>query len=256
MSHLTKEQIDDIVLSDAGEPDHLEECALCRVKLTHRRALGARVRSAFTSLHADDGLRDRIHTALSSHAGGAKAIRTKPSSSRVPRRLYLVLAAAAAVILVAVPITLFVATGNRVQADQMELVRMHEHNLGDGHDYLHSSDFNALATHFREQMGHNPAAAGIGTHLPLHGCCVHRFRGQAVATYVVRSTEGLVTVLTLTEEPRALGLSLMHKLSRPDREIWGAVCGRCNMAGRRVGEQTYYAMGRVSHATLADVLSR
>ena len=63
MNHLTDEQFEDI-LRGAPVPDHINECAECCARLAEKRALAARARKAFASVHASPQLASRIRANL------------------------------------------------------------------------------------------------------------------------------------------------------------------------------------------------
>lgn len=254
MSHLTNEQMDEILLSGASEPDHLRECASCRVKLAHRRALGSRVRDAFASLHADDSLRDRIQAALTGQPNGPTAVRAAAAPKRFPGRLYSMMAPAAAVILVALLITHFLGRPPQANAAQLELLRIHHHNLSEHGDMMTDLDPKSVEAYFEEYLDHAPDVVATGRGLNYCGCRVQTYRGQPVGSYVVDTSGAKVTVLTLQEMPEALGMKKMPGLSTADHITWVATCECCNMAAVRVSGQTYYALGEASHEELHLVL--
>ncbi len=254
MSHLTNEQIDDVLRSDAQEPLHLQECTPCRVKLTHRRALASRVRNAFVSLHADEGLRDRIQAALAGQSEDAEAVGPTGSRNRAPRRLTPLLGAAAAVILVAAPLVHFLGRTSPANASQLELLQIHHHNLREHGDMMTDLDPKSVEAYFEDYLDHAPDVVATGPGLNYCGCRVQTYRGQPVGSYVIDTSRAKVTVLTLQEMPEALGMKRMEDLSSGDLAIWGATCECCNMAAARVNGRTYYALGEASHEELTQVL--
>ncbi len=257
MSHLTNEQIDDLLISDAREPDHLKDCESCRTKVTHRRALGKRVRKAFKSIRADDDLRNRIHTAVAKNLQNAShETAAAPFRGRTARRLYPFLGAAAAVILVAVPLAHFLGRTTVANASQLELLEIHHHNLSEHSDMMTDLDPESVEAYFEEHLDHAPDLIVTGAGLTLCGCRVQTFRGQPVGSYLVETSRAKVTVIALREMPEALGMKELVDLSTPDVPIWGATCECCNMAAARVNGRTYYALGEASHEELNLVLRK
>ena len=255
MSHLTNEQIDEILISGAREPDHLKDCDSCRTKVTHRRVLGEHVRKAFNSIEADNDLRNRIHAAVANNPqDGSHATAPASFRNRAPRRLYPFLAAAAAVILVAVPVAHFLGRTSQANASQLELLRIHHHNLSEHGDMMTDLDPKSVEAYFEEYLDHAPDVVATGRGLNYCGCRVQTYRGQPVGSYVVDTSGAKVTVLTLQEMPEALGMKKMLGLSTAGHITWVATCECCNMAAVRVSGQTYYALGEASHEELNLVL--
>ena len=255
MSHLTNEQIDDLLISDAREPDHLKDCESCRTKVTHRRALGQRVRKVFESIEAGDDLRNRIHAAVANKPqNGSRATAAVPFRNRTARRFYPFLGAAAAVILVAVPLAHFLGRTTVANASQLELLEIHHHNLSEHSDMMTDLDPESVEAYFEEHLDHAPDVVVTGAGLNLCGCRVQSFRGQPVGSYLVETSRAKVTVIALREMPEALGMKELADLSTPDVPIWGATCECCNMAAARVSGRTYYALGEASHEELSLVL--
>ncbi|MCH8193755.1 MAG: hypothetical protein IIA65_07040 [Planctomycetes bacterium] len=255
MSHLTNEQIDDLLISGAREPDHLKDCDSCRAKVAQRRALGERLRKAFNSIEADDDLRNQIHAAVANNPQyGSHATAAAPFRNRARRRLYPFLGAAAAVILVAVPVAHFLGRPSQANAAQLELLQIHHHNLSEHGDMMTDLDPKSVEAYFEEYLDHAPDVVATGSGLNYCGCRVQTYRGQPVGSYVVDTSHAKVTVLTLQEMPEALGMKRMEDLSSGDLTVWGATCDCCNMAAVRVSGQTYYALGEASHEELNLVL--
>ncbi len=74
MRHLTDQQLEEILRGTVPEPTHLGECELCRVRLSEFRALQERLRGAFSSVHADQKLLERVRSRLNVPSSAAAAV--------------------------------------------------------------------------------------------------------------------------------------------------------------------------------------
>jgi len=247
MNHLSDEQFEDLVHGHQAEPDHLRDCAACRAQLTERQALAARLQGAFVDMEAGADLRSRILAATQAESTGE----TGSLRIRVHRHLWSVLAAAAVVLLGAVPVTLFRHTASQVQASQSELSGIHHHTLDHPEKLFHDEDPQRVAERLEDQTGHRPALIEPCESWVICGSRTCTFKGRIVPTYMVESTSGRVSVVILAETPKDLGMK--HD---PVRGTWTATCKCCRMAAVRLDADTYYALGDVPHAVLAEVLDR
>ena len=258
MDHLTEEQFEELLAGSIAPPDHLSECIECKARLAEKRALADRLRTAFGSISASDDLVQRVRVAVNP-AGTQAPKQESPIRMRfvrLHRQLFSRLAAAAAILIILVPAGFYLSTSSQAHAAQVELVNIHQHNLGEHHGFVQSSDPNTLSEFFMENLGHVPASVCTSQGLSLRGCCVHAYRDQRVGSYVIITSDGNVSVIMLNETPKALRMKKQSSLSSPEVEIWGATCDCCNMAARRMGDQTYYALGEVPQETLAKVLGQ
>jgi anti-sigma factor RsiW len=245
--HLNDEQLDDLIHGHGPEPDHLAACDACRVRLAQRRALAERLQSAFTSVEAGSDIRSRILAAVQS----ASASAAPPRRSRLRRRLWSALAAAAVIALCVIPLSIFRHTGSQVQASQLELSGIHHLTLDHPEKLFHDQDPNRMADHLQQATGCRPALIGPCEHWVICGSRSCTFRGRAVPTYMVESASGKVSVLTLSETPGQLGLQ-----RDPVLETWTATCRCCQMAAVQLGKETCLAVGDVTQEVLQEVLNR
>jgi hypothetical protein len=103
MRHLTDQQLEEILQGTAPESAHLEECELCRGRLSEFRALQDRLRVAFTSVHADQKLSERVRSRLNHASAGSSTV--QPEGKKAPSQVYRLFwrAAAAAAVLLLIP---------------------------------------------------------------------------------------------------------------------------------------------------------
>ena len=258
MDHLTEGQFEELLAGNTDRSSHIDTCITCQRRLSEKEALAGRLRSAFSSIHAGHDLAERIRGQLSQ---SEIQISEPQSNVRIRfldlhRRLVSILAAAAAVLIVLVPVGLYLSTSSQAHAAQIELVKIHQHNMKEPHGFVPCSDPNTLTAYFAENLGHVPACVCTGRDITLRGCCVHEYRGQRVGSYIVDTAQGRVSVVTLSDTPEMLRMKLKPTLSSPEIAIWVATCDCCNMAARRLEGRTYYALGDVSQETLANVLKQ
>jgi hypothetical protein len=255
MSHLTEEQFEEI-LQGASVPDHVNDCSQCRARLAEKRALAKRLHKAFASVQANSELANRIRAQI----GGAPARDEKKGPRKtiflaVHRRLISGLAAAAAILLVAIPMGLYVSTGSEAHAAHLELVQLHQNNLRSMDQLFVHNDPNALADHLEKETGHCPAMISADPDVTVCGCCTGQFRGRKVGSYVVETPAGRISIMVLPDSPESLGMT-RDKAQQPAlRTMWHAACEDCNIAMVRIGDRSYCAVGEVPRKDLYKVLN-
>ncbi|MBN1359401.1 MAG: hypothetical protein JW993_02365 [Sedimentisphaerales bacterium] len=252
MSHLTDGQFEDILLG-APVPSHVGECPECRARLAEKRALSQRLHQAFASVRASTDLADRVRA----HVGGASTVGETTGRPRTillaaHRRLLSGLAAAAAILLVAIPVGLYMNTGSEAHAAQMELVSLHEENLNSMDALFVHDDPRELAGHLEGETGHCPAMICTGSEVAVCGCCTGRFQGRKVGSYVVETANGHVSIVVMPDTPESLGMK--PDRTEPSRTIWRAACEGCNMALIRIDNRSYCAVGQVPQEELERAL--
>lgn len=268
MNHLTDEQLEDIVQGSVGAElaegmpagRHIAQCPQCRARLQEKRALAERLRRAFGSIHAGADLADRIRGSLvHSDAGRGNPpwlprAGTGTSPYRVHHRLWSSLAAAAAILILALPVALYFNTSSQAKAAQAELVALHHQNLDSLDGLIVNEDPNELADYLKDATGHACAMLCTGSGLDVCGCCVKQFRGRSVGSYVVKTPGGTVSVLVIPDPPKSLGLRATKTAEPTAHPSWHAECGDCRIASVHIGDLSYYAIGETRQEELQDVL--
>lgn len=245
MSHLSKENIEDILQGRMPEPDHVRECHDCRASLEEARALAARLHSAFGSLHAGSGLLAGIRAATIEKPS------VKPIRIHTYRRWWSSVAAAAVILLCMVPIGLFMKTSSQVRASQGALSGIHHQGLEHPDRFFHAGDPNHMADHLEKLTGQRPVMVCTAKGLVVVGCCTCTFMGREVATYMVTAKAGPISIVVLPESPADVGLEHDETLG-----MWTATSRCCRLAAIQLGDCTYCAVGDVPHAALAEVLAQ
>jgi hypothetical protein len=205
---------------------------------------------------AGDDLAARIRGALDARSAESRRPAAPARLTPYYKRVFPSLAAAAAILAVLVPAWLYLNTTSRARAAQMELLQIHQANLGEQDSLFASQDPNAVAAYFEQRMGYAPALIRTDPSMEYCGCSVRQSGSERVGTYLIGTAAGKVSVVVLERTPKALGMSPLPRLSRPGMMVWTATCDCCNMAAVRAGDRTYYALGQVPYETLVDVLSR
>jgi len=216
-------------------------------------AVGARLRAAFESVRADDGLVERIRAQV---AAGVEEAQRPRVLARIPRLAWAA-AAAAVLILTAIPIVLSLRP-SAAMAAATELAMIHDHNLAAGHGFYADSDPAKLAEYFRHKLGFTPAMPELNQGMKLRGCCIARFRGESVGSYVVDTPQGGISIIVTTGP--SLSCCQPGEISSQGRTmpVASCTCGHCNMVSIRLNGYTYFAIGdrAVPHDALADLLLR
>ncbi len=258
MSHLTDEQLEDILQGRAEVPEHVDRCPECRDRLGEKRALARRVNKAFSSIHAGAGLADRIRAEIT--AAGQSTARTEAGPRILPlrarRRIWSGLALAAAILIVAIPKGLHIDTGSRVKAAQTALAGIHRINL-DSLEQLMEEDGSGkqcrcLAGTRDEGMAMPCCKRG----LCMCGCQTRDFQGRVVPSCVIEQPNTPpISVVLVPESPEDLGMTLGASRTATGQAIWHATCGACNMASVRLGAGSCCVIGDVPPENLAALLN-
>ena len=239
MTHLSDEQLEDVLTGAIDAPAHLAGCADCRDRLAQQRQMRAAVQSAFAGVRAPAALAQRVQAALD-----------RPRAKVIRLRWIVPLAAAAAMILAAgLAVHLF-----QSQPVRAGLIDIHERNLAAGHGFYTEADPAKLAAYMKGQLGFEPGVPTLGEGMALRGCCVAHFRNRPVGSYVVDTPRGAVSVIVVTDTPELIGIE--RTVQRDDQTFGVGSFARCNMATLRLNDYTYCAVGEVSIDDLVDLLGR
>jgi hypothetical protein len=211
-------------------------------------AIRARLQRAFSAVHAPAGLADRIRT-QSPNATGAR-----PASLSFRRRVWPILAAAAAVLVMALPLAVYVSGPSSAQAAQQELIGIHRNNLTDKHGFYSEYESDKLAVYFRDKLGFVPAMPRLNQGMALRGCCVAHFRGQVVGSYVVNTPRGVISIIAVKDKPEAMGMKAYS--TSAGRSFYSGAFGTNSLAAVRMGDFTYCAVGEVPAESLVELLAR
>ena len=255
MEHLTDDQLEGILSEQAGTPDHVAHCTMCRGMLAEARAIRARLRVAFETVHASHEFRERVREILHRHLPVEQMVAPAALGRQMSllRRLWPAMAAAA-VLMLAVVTVFYLLETPRAAAAQMELVTIHEHNLTPHGEFHTNADPEQLAEYLKNKLGFVPAMPSLGRGMALRGCCVTHFRNKPVGSYVVQTPQGSISVIVFTDKPESLGMqNTLHLAGRTYR---AGTFAKCKMVVTRLNQYTYAAVGMVSHESLADLLSR
>ena len=257
MSHLTEEQFEDLLRRGAHVPAHVDGCSLCRARFDEKYAIIQRVRKASSSIQAPPALADRIRAGVVSLAepGTAARERVRLIPLCIQRHVWSGLAAAAAILILAVPIGFYLSTSSPVQAASTALEEIHHANLNSLARLVRDDDPSVLCAYLENQVGRSPILLGTGSGLDLCGCCVRQFQGQPVASYVVKRNNTPISVIAVPQPPEALGMIRTEHKTATLRDIWQARHECCNSAAVRIGEYSYCAVGQVGQEELAVILN-
>jgi len=256
MNHMTDEQFEDILQGEETDLAHLTECRDCTDRLAEKKAIAERLRSAFGSVQAGPDLADRIRSRLNT---GATAVRADRPAKRVllmhhRRQMWPKVAAAAAILIVLAPLSMYLGSPSAARAAQAELVKIHNHNLSPDHEFYSEAEPEKLADYFKNKLGFNPRLPELGHGMALRGCCVKHFRGEVVGSYVVDTPQGVMSVIVVTDKPESLGI--VGEFKKGEQTYWKSSFAKCDVVSVRIGDYSYCAVGEISHEYLTDLLSR
>ncbi len=261
MNHLTNEQFEDIMQGSDIDLTHLNQCRDCRDRLTEKRLIAIKLRSAFMSVKADEGLADRIRNQINQNSENTKIAKSIQLTwaTYLHHKLGPALATAAAVLVVLVPLSLYVLTPSTAIAAQAELVMIHQQNLGPHREFYNDTDPEKMAEYFKDKLGFTPAFPCTGQGMEIRGCCLAHFKGQIVGSYIVDTPRGIISVIVVTDTPKEMGMTYMAGEKGYEQSLWKSSYAQCNMVTVRLGDYSYCAIGeisKISHKYLKDLLNR
>ncbi|MHC4984057.1 MAG: anti-sigma factor family protein [Planctomycetota bacterium] len=250
MKHLSDEQFEELLSGEKADDVHLRECEQCRRRLSDMRALRSRLRSAFSSVAPPAGLAGRMRDLIAKQQEASGSARKAP----VYFRIWPALAAAAAIMIVAVPLFYFLGQPGSATAATAELARIHTANVAGTDGFHRESDPDKLIAYLSGEGCRGPAKPRLCQHCAsLTGCNVAQFHGRKVATYCMNTPGGSVSIIIVEDEPESLGLS--RTAERNKLKVLLGSYDRANVAAVRSGGLTYCAIGQISHEALADLLT-
>ena len=255
MNHLTDEQFEDLIQGKDVRFAHLKDCIECRGRLSEKQALASRLRLAFAKIKPQDSLAEQIRRKLN-----VNSMRVKHTGERqllnvlFQRRRWLSLASAAAVLIIATPLVFFLVEPSSAYAAKAELVKIHNDNLSANHDFYNQADPKKVAEYFKNRLGVSPIILRARQGQSLRGCCLCRFRGQIVGSYVVETPQGMISIIVVTDRPQSLGMD--RKFRRGQRTFWVSSFAGCKLVAVRIGQHSYCAVGEVPDAQLTELLVR
>ena len=256
MIHLTDEQFEDLMQGKNISFPHLKDCIECRSQLAEKQALASLLRLAFAEMKPEKGLSERIRRQLKVGLMRVEGIDKKHLLKiRVRRRSWLSIVSAAAGLIIVISLFFFLAEPSTASAAQAELVGIHKDNLSANHDeFYNQADPKKMAEYFERKLGVSPIILRAGQGRSLRGCCLCRFRGQIVGTYVVKTPQGMMSIVIVTDQPQSLGME--RKFRRGKRVFWVGSFAGCKLVAVRIGQYSYCAVGEVPDADLTEVLLR
>lgn len=253
MTHLTDEQFEDAVEGRVPEPEHVAGCSACRDRLAEQRAVRRRLRSSFGSIHAGDALAEQVRRSTRQNPPAAsRGRRHWLRIHHVSRVTWAALAAAAAVLVFAVPAMIYLMTPDSAAAASAELARIHTDNLRADHEFYSDADPARLAEYLKTRVGFEPATPRLGQGMAMRGCCVAHFKNKAVGSYVVDTPRGPISIIVVPQTPEQLGME--HEFQRGGKTFWADTFAANNMVTVRIGGYSYCAVGEVPQDLLTSIL--
>ena len=255
MNHLTDEQFEDLMQGKDVRFAHLKDCVECRGRLSEKQALASRLQLAFARIKPQDSLAEQIRRKLN-----VSSMRVKRTGERhllnvlFQRRRWLSLASAAAVLIITIPFVFFLAEPSSASAAKAELVRIHNDNLSANHGFHNQTDPKKVAEYFKSRLGVSPIILRAGQGRSLRGCCLCRFKGQIVGSYLVQTPKGMMSIVVVTDQPQSLGMD--RKFRRGEHTFWTGSFAKCKLVTVRIGQYSYCAVGEVPDTHLTELLIR
>lgn len=252
MRSLNDIEIEDILAGRAELPHDADHVS--RQRLDEARAMQGRLTRAGQATTAPAGLADRIRRALDDDGDEGTNSDRPTRALRFPATLRRLAPALAAAAMLAVAVGIYVFSGGTAPAyAQPELAAIHETNVAHGNDFQPCRDGKTIARRMGQQCGRKVAIPQLPGACKFVGSTLAKFRDHTVASAVVESGKGTVSVIGVLDPAETLGFS--HSSKRGTRTFY--MCGfeRCHMAAVSVDGLTLIATGEVDHEQLIALLT-
>jgi len=251
MNHLTDEQLELAMQDLKSAPCHLAECRICSDRLLEKQALAARLRSAFSGVHASSELAEQVARRIRVRASTGKHNSQRPGKAHSPFKPWWIAAAAVAAV---IPLAVLLMMPSSVMAAKAELAQIHAMNLDPDHTFVSNADPAHLAAYFKRNLGFDPIIPRTGQGLSLRGCCVQYFKGRQTGSYVVDTPDGIMSIIVVQDMPDDIGINT--RFEKDGTTFYRSAFAQNNMVCVRIGVYTYCAVGEVSHEFLTSLLSQ
>ena len=110
----------------------------------------------------------------------------------------------------------------------------------------------SLARYFKDKLGFAPAMPKLNQGMAIRGCCIARFRGQIVGSYVVDTPRGLISIIAVRQKPAELNLA--NPVQQNGLTVYRGAFATNQLAATAVGDYTYCAVGEVPSQSLVELL--
>ncbi|MDP6636075.1 MAG: hypothetical protein QGG42_14340 [Phycisphaerae bacterium] len=242
---LTPEQFEDILSGLAPQGDDLDAEDVAR--LDEARAMRARLSAAFESTHASDSLVEKVRASLKDASTPRRRVISFP--------MRFLPAAAAAALLIVLPILYSVMGPEPALAGTVELANIHKANLTTPEGFHATGDCEEIKAYFSRKLGFVPKLLTECPELSIVGCYVTKLKGRTVATYVVQLDSTKASIVISEDSPKKLGLGCGCG-SPHCRCIHNGRCENLSIVSVRLGERSYSVVGNLPVESLRGVLER
>jgi hypothetical protein len=253
MNHLTEEQFEDIIQGYLPEPQHISECQDCKRALEEKRAVRNRLHTAFKTVKPNEELITHFRSKLVSFTKAHEETGHVKSFKIIPFRT-IAWPAVAAMLVIAAVIGIYTAGPRAAMAAPAELAQIHQSNLSNNHEFYSESNPEKLAQYLTNELGFSPSMPVPGKGMALRGCCVRHFRGQIAGSYVVDTSEGIISIVIVTDKPDSLGME--STFEQNGHVFYKGSFEKCNIITTRLGDYSYCAVGEISYEYLTELLSK
>ncbi len=246
--HLNDEQFEEALAGLETHAEHLSACADCRRQLQAHQDMRGRLQQTFAAVRSPADLAGRVRQGMGKPKARPLVIRWMPA-----------LAAAAAALIIAVPLIVVSLSTSNVQAAPSQLAQIHQANLArmnNPGEFYAQDDPAKLAAYFKDKLHFTPAMPRLEQGLAMRGCCKSHFENGIVGSYVVQTPSGYTSIVVVRDAPGRLGLK--DKIERDGRTYFHGVSGCCTLVAVRLGEYTYcaVAMSNLGTDKLVELLGR
>jgi len=244
--------IDAILRGESPERPESEEFA---ARLAERRALRGRLQTAFESIRPDEGLAGRLrHRLARTEEPGSSAEAGSGASRRIvrlPRGTWAALAAAAIVAL-AVGLSISLPGPARAESARQEFARLHTGHLAPGAELVAGENPAEVAARLEQRLDFVPVAPQAVEAVRFRGACVDRFRNRPAASFVLETSQGPVSIIVTPVPADSLGLG--HRFEQAGHILWACRHGNCRIVGTAANGTFYFAVGEAPREFLTQLV--
>jgi hypothetical protein len=199
-------------------------------------------------LCAPRALEDRILAQMAAYAG-------VPEKRVLPFRLpaWSAWVGLAAILILAVSLFFRFGDPSFPARAQTALVQIHLANLAPGTKLFRDPE--KLSSYLNLELGFVPRFPKKTPAITIRGCEVRKFFKKPVASYILDTPAGEVSIIVISQHPSSLGLK--ESLGRAGDDTgtcWVQSLGKVNLAAVRRSNVSYFAVGSLSQEKLIEAL--
>jgi hypothetical protein len=138
---------------------------------------------------------------------------------------------------------------------QTALVQIHQANLDPDSQLFQDRDPEKLSSYLISKLGFVPRFPKTTPTIIIRGCGVRKFYKKMVASYILDTPAGEVSIIVISQHPSSLGLKEpLGRIGDDTGTCWIKSLGKVNLAAVRRNNFSYFALGSLSQEKLIETL--